>query len=92
MFILAIFVQKVDFERCQFQREDMALSKFYLFVVMSFGVLGESCSKAPEVRLGKCFYHWMFIFANFVQKIGFEQSQLQGVGVAVAEFYLFELR
>ena len=74
MFILAIFVQKVDFEGSQFQREEITLSKFYLFVAMSFRVLGESCSKAPEVRLGKCFYHWMFTFANFVQKIGFEQS------------------
>ena len=43
-------------------------------------------------------FHWpniftieMFIFANFVQKINFEGSQFQDVGVALSEFYLFAL-
>ena len=30
-------------------------------------------------------------FANFLQKIDFEQSQFQKVSVALAEFYWFEL-
>lgn len=33
----------------------------------------------------------MFIFANFVEKVDFEPSQSQRMGVALAEFYLFEL-
>lgn len=33
----------------------------------------------------------MFVFANFVQKLGFEQSHLPKVDMALAKFYLFEL-
>ena len=33
----------------------------------------------------------MFIFANSVQKVDFEQSHFQKVGVALAEIYSFEL-
>ena len=33
----------------------------------------------------------MFIFANFVEKVDFEPSQFQRMGVALAEFHLFEL-
>ena len=71
IFILAIFVEKVNLERSRTFRVGIKLCEFYLFVVPSFGVLGESCSKTSKVPLDKCFYHWMFIFANFVQKIAF---------------------
>ena len=33
----------------------------------------------------------MFIFANFVQKSNFERSQVQKIGVALTQFYLFVL-
>ena len=33
----------------------------------------------------------MFTFANFVQKSNFERSQVQKIGVALTQFYLFVL-
>ena len=43
MFIFANFIQKINFERSQFQMVAVALPEFYLFVLSLLRVLGESC-------------------------------------------------
>ena len=47
--------------------------------------------KIQKIRLTNIFTIETFIFANFVQKVDFDRSHLQNVGVALAEFHLSEL-
>ena len=53
-------------------------------------VLWESCFKAQKPHLTYIFTIKSFIFANFVQKIDFEQLHLQKLDAVLAGFY-FEL-
>ena len=69
----------------------LALAELHLFQLPGLLILGESCFKAPKALLEEIFYHCLFIFANFVQKVNFELSQFQKMGVAAAEFHLVQL-
>ena len=57
MFLFAICVQKMDFERSQFRRSGVVLSELYLFNFSSLPVLKKSCFKAPKVTLDEYFDH-----------------------------------
>ena len=48
----------------------------------------ESCFKASKVALDEYFYRqYVQFFSNFVQKIGFEWSQFQKIGVSLCQFF-----
>ena len=53
IFLFVNFVKNVDFERSQLHKVNVALSEFYLFVLSSLRVLGESYFEAPKVPLDK---------------------------------------
>ena len=91
MFVLANIVQKVNFERSQFRKVDIAFSKFHLFVFSLLWVLGKSFFKAPKAPLHECFCDEMFLFANLVPKIDSEQSHFQNPKVSVtrSQFLVF---
>ena len=57
MFTFAYFAQTVKFERSQFKKVGVTISKSYLFVLVSLRVLGESCFEALNVPLDEYFYH-----------------------------------
>ena len=91
MFVFANIVQKVNFERSQFRKVDIAFSKFHLFVFSLLWVLGKSFFKAPKAPLHECFCDEMFLFANLVPKIDSEQSHFQNPKVSVtrSQFLVF---
>lgn len=57
MFHFSNFAQKTNFEQPQFQKVDVALPEFFLFVFSSLLVLEESCFKAPKALLDEYFCH-----------------------------------
>ena len=78
------------FEQSQFQKVSVALAELYLFELPSFRVIRENYFKAPKLLLDKYIFTIKMVnFANFVQRVDFER--FRRVGVAIAEFYLFEL-
>ena len=67
----------------------MTIPEFYIFVLSSLRVLGENYSNTPDVHWTYIFTFEIFIFGNFIQKINFEWSQFQKVGVALPVFWSF---
>ena len=64
MFIVCNFGLKIDFERSQFQKMDVAFPEFYFFDLPLFQELGKSFFNASKV-------HWIitFIFTNFLNQL-----------------------
>ena len=80
MFIFAISVQKIDFEQSQLKKVGVAIAEFHLFQLL---LLQTSYFKGLQVLLDDYFYHRN---ANFVQKVNFERSQFEKMGVALTVF------
>ena len=65
----------------------VALAEFYLFMLSLLRVLRLICFKGIKFCWMNIFTIEMFIFANFVQNVDSERSQLQKMSVVLAEFY-----
>ena len=89
MFLFDNSVQKVLFERSQFRK--VGVVRILFFFELLSGVQVKVVLKVQKFRWTNVFTNEMFIFANFVQKTGFERSQFQRMNVALSEFYLLEL-
>ena len=88
---LLILYEKSTLNDHGFSRWAWHSGKFFLFVLSSLRVFGESRFKGPKVPLDEFFYHWNVQFANFARKINFEWSQFQKVGVTPYFYWLFSL-
>ena len=86
MFIFAILVQKMDFEQSQFRRIGVVLTKLYLFSYPYCGYKEKIVLKVQNFCWINIFIFEMFIFAIFVQKRDFEESQFRRMGVRLTEF------
>ena len=91
MSIFVNFVQKDDFEQSQLEKVGVTLSEFYFLSCLHCGYKGKVVLKLQKFPWTNIFTIEMFIFASFVQNIDFEGSQFQRVGIALAEFRLFQL-
>lgn len=67
----------------------VALAEFYLFLLSLLRVLRLICFKGIKFCWMNIFTIEMFFFANFVQKVDFDELKFQKVGVPFSEFYLF---
>lgn len=67
----------------------MALSEFDLLELSLLQVLKQICFRSPKTYWVNIFTIEMFFFANFVQKVDFDELKFQKVGVPFSEFYLF---
>ena len=65
MFIFANFLQKVNFERSQFQRVAIALAKFYLFELPLLRVLGETCLQSSRSSVRRMLLPLKYSFLLF---------------------------